>query len=276
VNTTYAEVIGDPIHHSKSPLIHNFWLGKLGIDAEYRTAHVRADGLAAYFAKRRSDPDWRGCNVTIPHKEAALAHLDRRDERVLKVGAVNTVWPEMDGRLAGTNTDVDGVGMAIRSAPSAGHAVVIGAGGAARAAYAKLAEERRPGTIILARSPEKAQAAADDCGLDARILPFEAGSGAIDGASLLINATQLGMDGQERMPAFILEDLTSMAEGGLVFDMVYAPLETDLLRAAAEAGLDRSDGLVMLVGQAATAFEAFFGARPPREFDGELRELLIA
>ncbi len=129
----YAEVIGDPIAHSKSPLIHNFWLEKLGIDAKYRAAHVKPDGLADYFGKRRSDTAWQGCNITIPHKEAALDHVEDRGDLRTSIGAINTVLRE-DGLLVGTNTDAAGFYAPISGLELEGADVaVIGAGGAARA-----------------------------------------------------------------------------------------------------------------------------------------------
>jgi len=273
----YAEVIGDPISHSKSPLIHGFWLEKLGIDADYRACHVRPDELAAYFASRRADPDWRGCNATIPHKEAIVPLIDAPDARATAIRAVNTVFPLPGGRLGGTNTDVDGVADAVGDLALAGrHAVVIGAGGAARSAFAFLAAQHCASVRVLARTADKARRAAADCGLAAEVLPFCPGTGAFADAALVINATQLGMKGQNAMPAFVLEELAGLAPGALVFDMVYVPLETALLGAAKAQGARTADGLLMLVGQAAVAFEQFFGQPPPRQFDAELRERLLA
>lgn len=273
----YAEVIGDPIAHSKSPRIHTFWLGKLGIDAEYRACHVRPEELADYFARRREDVNWRGCNVTIPHKEAVAGLIEETDAKVFAIGASNTVFRAADGRLAATNTDVDGAAEAIAGVPLAGrNAVVIGAGGAARAAFALLAARDLASVRIVARNAAKASQAAGECGLAAQVVPFVAGSDALAGAALVINATQLGMTGQDAMPGFILDELAQMAPDGLVFDMVYAPLETELLAAARRQGLRTSDGLTMLIGQAATAFERFFGRPAPREFDGDLRAMLTS
>lgn len=273
----YAEVIGDPISHSKSPLIHGFWLGRLGIEAEYRTCHVRPDELADYFAVRRLDPAWRGCNVTIPHKEMVARLVDRIDPCAAAVGAVNTVVRQSGGALVGYNTDVDGIAEAIGGIVAAGrNAVVLGAGGAARAAFASLAGMEFGEIRVLARSPDKARAASAGCGLAARVLPFEAGGEALDGASLVINATQLGMTGQTGMPGSILDGLARLASDALVFDMVYVPLDTALLATARRCGLRTADGLVMLIGQAATAFERFFGVAPPRDRDHELRGLLTA
>ena len=272
----YAEVIGDPISHSKSPLIHGFWLRELAIAADYRAAHVRPDALAGYFASRRADPLWRGCNVTLPHKEAVAPYLDEVDDKAAAIAAVNTVYRGSDGRLIGTNTDVDGVAEAIGSSDLSGRTVcVIGAGGAARAAFTLLA--RRNCTVhAMARDPQKAVRVAKSCGNQAVGMGFAAGSSALVGASLLINATQLGMNGQEPMPDFLLDELGDMASGALVFDMVYAPLDTGLLKAALARGLRTADGLSMLVGQAAVAFEKFFGHPAPRSHDAQLRALLTA
>jgi shikimate dehydrogenase len=273
----YAEVIGDPIAHSKSPLIHNFWLEKLGIDAEYRACHVRAEELADYFARRRGDADWRGCNVTIPHKQAVGRHLDGMEDKAKAIGAVNTVHRVEGVGLSGTNTDVDGVAEAIAGLDLNGREVtVIGAGGAARAAFALLSRSNCTSVHVLARNPEKAAIAANECGLDVVGHVFAPDTSALRESILLINATQLGMSGQERMPSFILSQLDELAEGALVFDMVYAPLETELLVAARRNGIRTSDGLAMLIGQAATAFEKFFGRPTPREHDAELRALLTA
>lgn len=273
----FAEVIGDPISHSKSPLIHGFWLTHLGIDAEYRACHVRPDELADYCLSRRADAAWRGCNVTLPHKETVARLVDRIDPGAVAIGAVNTVVRQSDGELVGHNTDVAGVAEAISGLASRDRpVVVIGAGGAARAAFACLAGMGFAEVRALARSPDKARVAAGDCGLPVRALPFAPGSGAFDGAGLVINATQLGMTGQAEMPEFVVDGLSRLAADALVFDMVYAPLETALLAAARAKGLRVADGLVMLVGQAATAFARFFRQPPPRERDDELRRLLTA
>lgn len=273
----YAEVIGDPISHSKSPLIHKFWLERLGIDADYRACHVRADQLEAYCTSRRSDPAWRGCNVTIPHKQNVTIFLDEIDGRANGVGAVNTILRTADSRLIGTNTDVDGVAEAVaRSRLPDGICVVIGSGGAARAAFAFLARSDCGQVRVIARSPEKAANAVRECGLEAQIVPFAEAAGAISGASLLVNATQLGMQGQQAMPGDILDVLGTMSGDAVVFDMVYSPLDTELLEAARRLGFARSDGLVMLIGQAATAFERFFGEPAPRQCDDELRRMLVA
>ena len=141
----YAEVIGDPIEQSKSPAIHTFWLDRLGIDAEYRACHVAAADLAAYFERKRTDPDWRGCNVTMPHKQAAMALVDALDPLAARIGAVNTVLRQADGTLTGCNTDAPGFLEPLRTRLAQTHyfrmARVIGTGGAARAIVAALADE---------------------------------------------------------------------------------------------------------------------------------------
>ena len=273
----YAEVIGDPIAHSKSPLIHGFWLERLGITASYGKSHVRGDALAAFFGGRRADPAWRGCNVTLPHKEAVAPFLDSIDPQAAAVGAVNTIYRGPEGALVGTNTDVNGVADALAGLDLAGRvAVVLGAGGAAKAAFAHLAAQGCSEVRVLARSPEKALHSAATCGLTVSALPFIAATGAFAGAAAAINATQLGMAGQEAMPGFVLEEIATMTAKALVFDMVYVPLETELLIAADQHGHATADGLTMLIGQAAIAFEKFFGQRPPREADAELRAMLTA
>lgn len=271
----YAEVIGDPIAHSKSPLIHNFWLEKLGIDAEYRACHVKPEELADYFASRRPDPDWRGCNVTIPHKEKVQAHLDETDSKAKAVGAVNCAFRSRGDKLIGTNTDVDGVEDALAGLNLEGQEVcVMGGGGAARSAFSVLADRQCASVFVLARNPDKAVRAADECGVFGVGVRMEPDSVAFCESALLINATQLGMSGQSMMPGYILAQLDELAEGATVFDMVYAPLETDLLATAQRKGIRTVDGLVMLIGQAARAFEYFFGQPAPRQHDAELRRLL--
>ena len=263
----YAEVIGDPIAHSKSPLIHNFWLAKLGIDAEYRKTHVRAAELADYFTRRREDAKWRGCNVTIPHKQAVVPHLDSLDARAEAVGAVNTI---VAAGLVGFNTDVAGIIEPLAEVALAGREVaVIGAGGAARAAVAALQQLGAGEISLLNRTLGKAAELLRVAGANRRALPLDA---PLDDVALVVNTSSLGMTGQ----AALALDLSRVADDCVVFDAVYAPLDTPLLIAARARGLRTIDGLHMLVGQAAAAFELFFGQPAPREHDAELRALLTA
>lgn len=268
--TPYAEVIGDPIAHSKSPLIHGFWLERLGIDGAYRAAHVRPDELAGYFAGRAADPAWRGCNITVPHKEAALAHVvDRGDVRGT-IGAINLAYRDSDGAIVGANTDAAGFYDPISALDLTGQPVtVIGAGGAARAVLFALARMGAGPVTILNRTPLRGAALLAAFGLKGRALPLSA---PLPPAPLLVNASTLGMAGQPPLDI----DLSPLPDDAIVYDIVYAPLETPLLRAAAARGLDVVDGLAMLIGQAAYAFEILFGQPAPREHDDELRALLGA
>lgn len=264
----YAEVIGDPIAHSKSPLIHGFWLKALGIDGDYRATHVTPDGLGAYFEARRADPAWRGCNVTIPHKQAVLDHVEDRGDVRGTIGAMNTVVRGEDGALVGTNTDAGGFYAPIAGLDLEGrHAAVIGAGGAARAILFALARVGIGRVTILNRNVLKAAALLSSFGIKGDALPLGSPLPPVD---LLVNASALGMAGQ---PSLDL-DLAPLPEDAVVYDVVYAPLETPLLAQARARELDIVDGLDMLIGQAALAFELFFGAEPPRERDDELRDLL--
>lgn len=271
----YAEVIGDPISHSKSPLIHNFWLRKLGIDAEYRSCHVRPDELADYFAQRRRDADWRGCNVTIPHKVAALAFIDLPGAMVGAVGATNCIVPR-DGKLGADNTDIYGVGQALSHELDG--VCVIGAGGAARAALAALDQGLASDIRIVARDCEKARAdlSSDFKGL--KFYSFREVKAAMQGVRGVINASPLGMVGHAPMPGEVIDALEQTRSDAFTFDMVYAPLETDLLIGARVRGRKPIDGLTMLISQASFAFRLFFGVFPDRnaKFSAELRALLTA
>ncbi|HEX4695352.1 shikimate dehydrogenase [Sphingomonas sp.] len=265
----YAEVIGDPIAHSKSPLIHGFWLDALGIDAAYRATQVAADGLADYFTSRETDSDWVGCNITIPHKETALAFVEDRGDVRSSIRAINTVFRDGEA-IVGTNTDAAGFYAPIADLNLAGQSVaVIGAGGAARAILFALSRMGVGRVTLLNRNPLKGAALLAHFGLNGDALKLEA---PIPPAALLVNASSLGMTGQPPLAI----DLAPLPDDAVVYDIVYAPLETPLLAAARARDLDTVDGLDMLIGQAALAFELFFGAAPPRERDDALRELLTS
>ena len=278
----YAEVIGDPIAQSKSPTIHNFWLGKLGIDAEYRACHVRTEELQAYFTARNADDDWRGCNITMPHKRGAIPLVDRLDAAAERIGAVNTVTMQ-DYYLVGTNTDAPGflepLTPFLRD-QTYRFASLVGTGGAARA-IADALHEAGFCMISYSRDPDKAEREIGRyIGDKDLILPMPrsgyAGSETIssnsDRIDLLVNASALGMAGYPDVPV----ELIGSVEGLIVYDIVTHPLDTGLLKAARAAGLQNIDGLAMLIGQAAVAFEKFFGQAAPREHDAELRALLTA
>jgi len=265
----YAEVIGDPIGHSKSPMIHGFWLKALGLAGEYRATHVTPEGLGDYFATRATDPDWLGCNITIPHKETALGFVEDRGGVRDSIGAINLAF-RSDGALIGTNTDAAGFYAPISGLDLAGQPVaVVGAGGAARAILFALSRVGVGPVTLLNRNPLKGAALLASFGLKGEALKLDA---PLPPAALLVNATSLGMVGQPPLDL----DLSSLPDDALVYDVVYAPLETGLLKAARARDLDTVDGLEMLIGQAAIAFELLFAAAPPRDRDDELRALLTA
>lgn len=264
-----AGIIGWPVAQSKSPCIHRFWLGKLGIDGDYGRFPVHPDNLAAAV---RALPalGLRGVNVTMPHKLAVMPHLDALDPSAASVGAVNTVRIAADGRSIGANTDVDGVREPIAGLDLAGReVVVVGAGGAARAVLAVL-KLRGVGRVTLVNRNAEIAATL----LRAMAFPgtVVAHGTLLPQAALVINASSLGMAGS---PPLAL-DLSRLPADAVVFDAVYAPLDTALLQAARARGLRTIDGLSILIGQAAAAFEMFFGAAAPREHDAELRRMLTA
>lgn len=267
----YAEVIGDPIAHSKSPLIHNFWLEKLGIDAEYRACHVRADELEDYFAQRRKDAKWRGCNVTIPHKLAVLPLMSDLEGEAYDVLAVNCVVPD-NGYLIGRNTDGFGVDAVFETTPDA--ACIIGAGGAAHAALGSLDTLCAMDVRLIVRNLSKGELLLRKFGHVARVFDFAHASFALHEADTVINASPLGMTGQPFMPREVLRGLGRTSEDAIVFDMVYSPIETELLAAARKLNRRAIDGLTMLIAQADASFFFFFGQPAPREHDAELRALL--
>lgn len=274
--TRYAEVIGDPVAHSKSPDIHRHWLARLAISGDYRKTRVTPDELASYLQARRSDPDWRGCNVTIPHKEAMASLLDEIAPDAAAIGAVNCVVREGE-RLVGYNSDMNGIAAALGAKPlGSRHVAVIGAGGAARAMLAYLAGRQPASIAIVARDPAKAEplrTLAD--GVDLRFLALENAEIALEGAALIVNASPLGMDGAPAMPEDLLRAVEANARGAILFDMVYQPLETEFLRRGAAAGGEPVDGLTMLIGQARSAFERFFRVEPPSS-NTEVRAVLSA
>ena len=266
-----AGIFGWPVAHAKSPLIHRFWLEKLGLDGDYGRFPVHPDDLAAAI---RALPalGLRGVNITVPHKIAVIEHLDTVSASARAIGAVNTVTVDIHGSLIGTNTDVDGILEPLRRHDLAGRRVVIaGTGGAARAALAAVTIAGADMVTVLARDPAKAAMLLDNATVAGTVMAFD-DAWATGDVALLFNATTLGMTGQPPLPV----DLARLGADAIVFDAVYAPLETPLLRAAQARGLPVIDGLAMLIGQAATAFEAFFGVAAPRAFDAELRTLLTA
>jgi shikimate dehydrogenase len=267
----YAEVIGDPIEHSKSPLIHKFWLGKLELEGDYRALCVPAKDLPDYFDVRRRDRDWRGCNVTIPHKEIAVSFADRLMHEPIAAGAVNTLARKPDG-LVGYNTDMEALRLELagyaREAILFGHPItVFGAGGAARAVLAALrAEEEEVEVALFNRNVEKGNAVLRELGLRGCTYPL---TDPMPASGLIVNASSLGMLGFPALPA----NLTDVSSP--VIDLVYSPVETELIKAARARGRRVVDGLSVLLGQAALAFRHFFGVAPPFNSEVELREMLV-
>lgn len=264
----YAEVIGDPIAHSKSPLIHKFWLRKLGVEADYRSTRVTPDDLPDFLEARRQDPFWLGCNLTMPLKRQVLDFVTPLHHRLAAIGAANVVVARGD-TLFGANTDTNGMLEALNGSNTEGPlAALIGAGGAARAAAATLATHV-PQLVVINRTLGHAEKMVEELGIEADVRGLDA---PLPPAGLLVNATPLGMRGYPEMPV----SLAPLPAHAVVMDLVYDPLETPLLAAARAAGLRTMDGLVMLIGQAAAAFAMLFGRAPPRAHDDELRALLTS
>lgn len=273
-NPPVAGVIGWPITQSKSPVIHNFWLSKLGIDGHYSRFPVAPQNLHAAI---RALPALgiRGVNVTIPHKQAVMDALDEIQPAAKAIGAVNTVVVTGEGRLVGYNTDVIGFAEPLWGHPLKDRpACVVGAGGAARAVLAALSDLGMSDVRVINRSVDKAESLLAEFGINGQVYGFDQSSAALDGAALVANTSSLGMNGYPPLEL----DLAPVAGDAVAYDIVYAPLETDLLRQAKQRGLKTVDGLTMLVGQAADAFRLFYDAAPPRDAGTEaaLRERLTA
>ena len=268
-----ACVIGWPIKHSRSPLIHNHWLLRYGIEGLYEKVAVAPDELDR-FLSTMSEAGWLGCNVTVPHKEKVFELVRADDPFTRRLGAVNTVYLR-DGALHGTNTD--GIGF-IRNlqagAPhwraGSGPAVVLGAGGAARAVVAALIDAGVPTVRIVNRTRERATVLADLLGDGVEAHDWAQRGELLADCALLVNTTTLGMAGA---PPLDLE-LDLLAADAVVNDIVYVPLETDLLTRARARGNQTVDGLGMLLHQAAPAFALWFGVEP--DVTAELRDLIVA
>jgi shikimate dehydrogenase len=267
--TPAACVIGWPVEHSRSPLIHNYWLKARGVAGEYRREAVAPDRFRD-FLQALAGRGYVGANLIFPHKEAALAWSEP-DDRARAVGAANTLW--LDGVLRATNTDVDGFLDNLDACvpgwdANGGTAVVLGAGGAARAVVYGLLERGMPRVIVINRTTARAQALQEWFGSRVRIAAWDERDHWLGEAKLLVNATKLGMPGQSDL-ALQIERLPVDAA---VADLVYVPLITPLLRAAKARELRTADGLGMLLCQAVPQFQLWFGKKP--EITNELRGLL--
>jgi shikimate dehydrogenase len=260
--TLVAGVVGAPVRHSLSPLIHNAWLEASGVDGVYVAFSPPASGFAAFCQGLRGGAI-RGLNVTAPFKEEALALADEPTPRAVAAGSANLLLFEGDGRIRADSTDGRGLLQAFAEQasgfdPTAGVAVILGAGGAARAAAAAFVEAGAPEVILVNRTLARAEATAHALGAPVTAAAGDAG-GALSRANVLINATPAGLGGSQG-PAVNLAALPSTA---VVMDMIYRPLRTGLLEAARARGCRTVDGLAMLIGQAGPSFEALFGRPPP-------------
>jgi shikimate dehydrogenase len=267
-----AGVMGWPVAHSRSPRLHGYWLQHHGIDGAYLPLAVRPENLAAALAALPV-LGFAGCNLTIPHKQAALDLVAEITPLAARIGAINTITVKKDGTLGGDNTDAFGFMENLRAQapefdPAAGPAVVLGAGGAARAVCAGLIGAGAGEIYLLNRTPERAELLAGNFGSVIRTRPWPARHAALEGAALLVNTTSLGMTGQ---PALDL-DLALLPPRAVVNDLVYAPLATPLLGAAGGRGNIIVDGLGMLLHQARPGFSAWFGVQP--NVTAELREFV--
>jgi shikimate dehydrogenase len=267
-----AGVIGWPVAHSRSPLLHGYWLQKHGIAGAYLPLPIEPGRLGAAL-RGLAALGFSGCNVTVPHKEAALALVDAADDDAKRIGAINLVVVRPDGSLHGRNTDGYGFLANLREGAlawraSSGPALVLGAGGAARAVVAALVDAGVPEIRLANRTSERADALAEAFGPKVRAVAWAERAAALAGVALLVNTTTQGMRGQ---PALDL-DLTDLPRAAVVTDLVYVPLETPLLAAARARGNVAVDGLGMLLHQAVPSFAAWFGVTP--EVTPELRALV--
>lgn len=269
-----AGVIAWPVRHSLSPRIHGFWLKRHGLAGSYEPLAVPLAIFEPYLRCLLSE-GYAGANVSLPHKLSALGLCDRLSERAKRIGAVNTLVFR-DGTIEGDNTDGFGfLENLAQSAPAAwraadGPAVLLGAGGAARAVVAALLDAGVPSIRLVNRTLARAEELAEAFGAAVEPLDWTGAAAALEGANVLVNSTSLGLEGQPPLDL----DLAALPPGALVTDIVYAPLETPLLRAAKARGNPVVDGLGMLLHQARPGFEAWFGVAP--EVDAELRAAVLA
>ena len=267
-----ACIIGWPVEHSHSPLIHNYWLKTYGIAGEYRREAVPPDEFEA-FVQTLAARDYVGANVTVPHKEKALAY-SLPDEQARAVGAANTLWIA-GGFLHATNTDVEGFlnnldACAPQWERGLDNAVVLGAGGAAHAVVYALLTRRVERITVVNRTPQRAEALRQRFLERLQVAPWEQLNDLLGEATLFVNTTTLGMAGQPELEA----DVGRLPSHAIVADLVYVPLVTPLIKAAKAKGLRTADGLGMLLHQAVRGFELWFGRKP--EVTAELRALAEA
>lgn len=258
---TVAGVVGWPIRHSLSPLIHTAWLEACDVDGLYAPFAVSPERFDGFIDGLRGGAV-RGLNVTAPHKERALALADEADASAREAGAANLLLFADNGRIEARSTDGHGLLSALsEQAPDRpvrnARVVLLGAGGAARSAAGALRAAGASELRIANRSAARAESLAAEVG--ARAAPWEERAAALNGADIVVNATSLGLEGGQPLDL----DLRGLAPGAAVMDMIYRPLRTPLLQQAVDRGFTPVDGLAMLIGQAAPSFEAFYGPPPP-------------
>jgi shikimate dehydrogenase len=272
--TVVAGVVGRPVRHSMSPILHNAWLEAAGLDGVYVPFSPTEEGFPAFVDGLRGG-NLSGLNVTLPFKAGALAVADRASERAQRAGAANVLVFEADGSVRADNTDGEGL-LSAFAVQARGHdltaapVVVLGAGGAGRGAVAALLDAGAPEVRIVNRTLARAEQIKTELGGPVRVFGWDALARACAGAGTLINATALGLNGADPP----LEALDGLPPDAVVMDMVYKPLNTALLERAAARGHAVVDGLEMLIGQAVPSFEAFFGRPPPANVD--VRALALA
>lgn len=269
-----AGVMGWPIHHSRSPEIHGYWLQKYGVIGAYERVLSEPANFSADLRRLMAE-GWRGVNVTIPHKEAALACADEATPRARAIGAANTIVFDGGGRILADNTDTYGFIENMKECAGArwranAPAMVLGAGGAARAVIHALLEAGAPEIVLANRTRSRADALTHLFGPRLRSIDWAMAGSALAGVGLIVNATSAGMNG--RAPLDL--DLSRMSPDAVAADIVYTPLVTPFLEAAAERGLATVDGLGMLLHQARPGFRRWFGVEP--EVDAALRALMLA
>lgn len=272
--TTRACVIGWPVEHSRSPVIHRYWLDRYGIDGAYEKEAVRPEDFGR-FLQALSDHGYMGANVTLPHKEAALRAADTADDAARAIGAANTLWLDPSGALSASNTDAYGFMTNLAAeAPDwnrvAGTALVLGAGGAARAVLHGLIGAGVPRILLANRTLAKAEGLAQIFGPKVEPIGWDDKAAFLSDCNLLVNTTSLGMTGQPPLDI----SLAAFPETGVVADIVYVPLETTLLAEARARGLKAVNGLGMLLHQAVPGFQRWFGVAP--EVTPELRAHVVA
>lgn len=268
-----AAVIGHPIAHSKSPMLHGYWLKKYGIAGHYIPMDVTPENLETVL-RNMHKMGFVGANVTIPHKTRALEIADQVTDRATLIGAANTLIFHEDGKILADNTDGYGFIQNLRQSapdwdPAAGPAVVLGAGGAARAVVASLLDVGVPEIFITNRTRVRAEQLRDDFGARLKVVEWVNAADVMEDGATIVNTTSLGMTGKPDLKV----SLDGLQAGSLVTDLVYTPLRTPFLEEAAQKGCVTVDGLGMLLHQATPGFERWFGPRP--EVTEELRQVIL-